>query len=310
MQRGLSPSTEEGAAELRASVLTETNRLQWDRVCELVEEYRQQQQQQQQQAVPDGAATLGDSARAAEFDAPSSARRAPAMGPVVSSTKRDGAPPPSGATDLKGTVVTLLGSPEGATLRRMLRDVDSTDLILTLSTSARARPIRRVGVEALSAALTDAVTASSACVAAAARGSSGSAKAAPTPPLPTSTKSEASRRRRQVRSGTVTRLLLATHARRALANKWRSAAAIGGLVWLFARVGVAAVLKSALRALRPGGRSLLAPVALAGAVVAVFEKVIGDRSMIWRSSVADDAAAALQVSRAEAAGLPVRVAGW
>ena len=137
MQRGLSPSTEEGAAELRASVLTETNRLQWDRVCELVEEYRQQQQQQQ--AVPDGAAPLiGDSARAAELDAPSSARRAPAMGPVVSSTKRDGAPPPSGATDLKGTVVTLLGSPEGATLRRMLRDVDSTDLILTLSTSARA----------------------------------------------------------------------------------------------------------------------------------------------------------------------------
>ena len=225
MQRGLSPSTEEGAAELRASVLTETNRLQWDRVCELVEEYRQQQQQQQ--AVSDGAAPhIGDSARAAELDAPSSARRAPAMGPVGSSTKRDGAPPPSGATDLKGTVVTLLGSPEGATLRRMLRDVDSTDLILTLSTSARARPIRRVGVEALSAALTDAVTASSARVAAAARGSSGSAKAAPMPPLPTSTKSEASRRRRQVRSGTVTRLLLATHARRALANKWRSAAAI------------------------------------------------------------------------------------
>ena len=157
----------------------------------------------------------------------------------------------------------------------------------------------------------DAVTASSARVAAAARGSSGAAKVAPTPPLPTSTKSEASRRRRQVRSGTVTRLLLATHARRALANKWRSAAAIVGLVWLFARVGVAAVLKSALRALRPGGRSLLAPVALAGAVVAVFEKVLGDRSTIWRSSVAaDDAAAALQVSRAEAAGLPVRIAGW
>jgi hypothetical protein len=46
----------------------------------------------------------------------------------------------------------VLGSSKGATLRRIARDVDSTDLMLALS-KPRARPVRRMAVQTLAQAL-------------------------------------------------------------------------------------------------------------------------------------------------------------
>ena len=59
----------------------------------------------------------------------------------------------SGASTPLDTVAMLLGSPEGATLRRIALDLDSTELLLKLG-SQEARDIRRMGVEALATKLT------------------------------------------------------------------------------------------------------------------------------------------------------------
>ena len=59
----------------------------------------------------------------------------------------------SGASTPLDTVAMLLGSKEGATLRRIALDLDSTELLLKLG-SQEARDIRRMGVEALATKLT------------------------------------------------------------------------------------------------------------------------------------------------------------
>ena len=119
---------------------------------------------------------------------------------------------------------TVLASTDGAELRRIARDVDSTELLLQLASPA-ARKARRLAVAALAAAI--AAPPAEAAVA-----------------WPTSSESAALDRRSSGRMAKVTSLLVRSHLQRQLAAGWRGAAALCALAWIVARVGVAAVAKS------------------------------------------------------------------
>jgi 3-oxoacyl-ACP reductase-like protein len=220
---------------LRDALLTRENKLRWDRVHELVE---QQKTEQQAGAAPaSGAATTG-----------------------VASTAARSTPSPDragGTTDPLNAVKVLLGSPGGATLRRIARDVDSTELLTTL-TSHRARQLRRAGVEVLTDALTERFTAALSAVYRPRRRSAAE-------PLPVSSASEALRRRRSERLVGVRRVLVASHLKRQLRGGWRGAVALGALGVLFLRVGVVAFLKAALRS-----TAQVLPGALAGVRRMIF----------------------------------------
>ena len=47
----------------------------------------------------------------------------------------------------------VLGSPEGDTLRRIMEEIDSTELLTKLAYSRDARPVRRLAVEKLATAM-------------------------------------------------------------------------------------------------------------------------------------------------------------
>lgn len=236
VQRALSPATAKGAQALRDALLTRENKLRWDRVHELVE-----QQMSEQQAANGGRETSGASSAGA------AARATPA-------SAGDRA---SGTSDPLNAVKVLLGSPGGSTLRRIARDVDSTELLTTL-TSPRARQLRRAGVHLLAEALTERFTAALSAVPRPRR--RGAAEA-----LPVSHASEAMRRRRRERLAGVRRVLVASHLKRQLRGGWKGAAALGALAILFFRVGVVAFLKAALRS-----ATRVLPSALASARRVIF----------------------------------------
>jgi hypothetical protein len=207
VQRALSPATAKGAQALRDALLTRENKLRWDRVHELVEQ--QMSEQPAGGGIPYGAGMPAAPARA------------------------------SGTSDPLDAIRVLLGSPGGATLRRIARDVDSTELLTTL-TSPKARRLRRAGVHLLAGALTERFTAALSAVPRPRRRAAAEA-------FPVSHASEAMRRRRSERLAGVRRVLVASHLKRQLRGGWRGAAALGALAILFFRVGVVACLKAALR---------------------------------------------------------------
>lgn len=106
VRRSLSPSTEEGVNTLRSTLLTKDNRIQWDRFMGLAKE-----------ALSNEGNVTKDVQKAA---ASASAKNAA----------------------INDAVISLLGSTNGATLRKTLRDLDSTDLIRRLH-SKEASVIRR-----------------------------------------------------------------------------------------------------------------------------------------------------------------------
>ena len=113
MRRSLSPSSSDGVAALRRTLLTDDNRVQWARILELLNDA--------QGTGPDEQAAASPAAAAATSLASSSdAARAAAMNDAVGS---------------------LLGSRPGAALRKTLSDLDSTDLAARL-VSKEGRAIR------------------------------------------------------------------------------------------------------------------------------------------------------------------------
>eukprot|EP00967_Tisochrysis_lutea_P064523 scaffold83604_cov34-Tisochrysis_lutea.AAC.3 len=221
IQRALSPSTPKGARALRDALLTPENKLRWDRVNELVE----------QQLNGSSDKPLGE------------AIASPAALPTAEAQHTNatvgGSSHAGGTSDPLQAVKVLLGSPGGATLRRIARDVDSTELLTTL-TSPQARKLRRMGVQVLADALTERFIAA--------------LSALPLPrgnvsrvALPVSRASEALRRRRSERLLGVQRVLVASHLNRQLRGGWKGAAALGALALLFFRVGVVAFCQAAFR---------------------------------------------------------------
>lgn len=112
IRRSLSPSTRDGITTLKNAVLTPDDRIQWSRLLDFLDQ--------------------DDATEATQTDTP-----------TVTKTNED---TKSGA--MNDAVVTLIGSPEGAVLRRLIRDLDSIDLVARLL-SRDAKPLRKQAVEAL-----------------------------------------------------------------------------------------------------------------------------------------------------------------
>ena len=135
IRRSLSPSTIDGIETLRSTVLTKDDRVQWSRVLEFVESAMIEDEKEKEMA----AATSEESLSSSSKDKPQPIKE-------VADTAESAASQ-SGATN--DAVVTLLGSPEGNVLRRILRDMDSIDLVSRLL-SKDAKPLRKQAVMALS----------------------------------------------------------------------------------------------------------------------------------------------------------------
>jgi len=134
IRRSLSPSTIDGIETLRSTILTKDDRVQWSRVLEFVEAAMiEDEKEMAAAATPD--ASLSSSSK----DMTQSIEE-------VADTEESSASQ-SGATN--DAVVTLLGSPEGNVLRRIIRDMDSIDLVSRLL-SKDAKPLRKQAVMALS----------------------------------------------------------------------------------------------------------------------------------------------------------------
>jgi len=123
IRRTLSPATRDGIDVLRSSLLMEDGRIQWSRLLEFV----------------DGATAASEKDESAPSD--ESGKVAPPADTSTESAK---------AAAMNSAVVTLLGSPEGSVLRRLIQDVDSVDLVSRLL-SKDAKPLRKQAIVALAA---------------------------------------------------------------------------------------------------------------------------------------------------------------
>jgi len=145
LERALSPATARAQATLRRSLLTEDHRFQWARVETLLE---------QQQAEAAAAAAAAAASECALPEA-TSARARLMAGEADAALLIDPALAAAGAEAQAAQAATpldsltkVLGSPSGSTLRRIMRDLDSTSLLLKLA-SPEARPVRRLVVRRL-----------------------------------------------------------------------------------------------------------------------------------------------------------------
>jgi len=192
IQRALSPSTDGGAQTLRATLLTSDNKLQWQRFEQLVEESASEQAQ-------------------------NTAGTKDTSGVTGSVTPMD-------------SLKTVLGSREGASLRRIARDVDSLEVILKLA-SPSSRKMRKLASDAVANALV--------------KEESRVDKAAAKWPL--SEVGAAFRQRRLLRLTSVVKVLVASHVQRLMAAGPKGIAAMGALIWLTMRICVAGLVKGIRR---------------------------------------------------------------
>mmetsp|Transcript_15137 Transcript_15137/g.17537 ORF Transcript_15137/g.17537 Transcript_15137/m.17537 type:complete len:873 (-) Transcript_15137:102-2720(-) len=138
IRRSLSPSTLEGIETLRSAVLSKDDRIQWSRVLEFVEAaIIEDEKEKEQTEIVAAADNMQQSIQQAVDD-------------QVVLEQKSTSDPAAKSGAMNDAVVTLLGSPEGSVLRKMIRDLDSIDLVSRLL-SKDAKPIRKQAVMALSA---------------------------------------------------------------------------------------------------------------------------------------------------------------
>ncbi|KAL3915113.1 MAG: hypothetical protein SGPRY_007369 [Prymnesium sp.] len=164
----------------------------------------------------------------------------------------------------------VLGSPQGSTLRRVARDLDSTNFMLSLASPA-ARPVRRLAVSKLQQALTSAAQHKASQLAATIRlprlGAGREGAVATTSfaefdgrviprggpkdgggevvAWPSTKESVRMQERAGERARRSAKLLFRHHWQRQLAAGWRGLAAVGALLFVVLRVGVAALARTA-----------------------------------------------------------------
>lgn len=108
IQRSLSPSTKKGFDLFRSSILTENNRIQWQRLLELTN-------------VKNDAITIPK------------AEEEPRQVSAINKKKRINEKDAAKKTAMKNAMLKLLGSSDGKALRKVLKDMDSVDLLSKLS---------------------------------------------------------------------------------------------------------------------------------------------------------------------------------
>ena len=124
VRRALSPVTEEGVRAFRSTLLTDKNRLQWERFASLVENNEMTENEENMEQIDAGN----------ESDA------------TLEKQEKNKAATKKATGDALGT---LLGSTEGRQLRRVLKDLDSTHLVFKLA-SKEAQALRNAAMDSLS----------------------------------------------------------------------------------------------------------------------------------------------------------------
>ena len=193
IQRALSPSTPGGAQTLRTTLLDGDNKVQWQRFEQLVQEAASN-------------ACHGSSTR----------------GSGTADTSRV----TGGVTPLD-SIKTVMASPAGKHLRRIIKDVDSPALLLKLAAPS-SRAVRRLAVDVLASDI--ASQESDASIA--------------TAQWPLNEIGAALHHRRLQRLSCVGTVLLRSHVQQLVAAGWRGVAAMSAVMWLTLRIGIAALMKA------------------------------------------------------------------
>lgn len=164
-----------------------------------------------------------------------------------------------------------LASPSARPVRRLAVQKLATALTTALqSTAARCGSVlsRPAGSAAADAALTGVVVPTNLkAVAAAAEAAAPSAEPRQPQPWPSSELSEALEQRTSARARSTGLLLLRLHVGRQVAAGWRGAAAVGAFAYVVARVGLAALVRTAMRG-AAGAASTVVPKPVAATATA------------------------------------------
>jgi len=184
---------------------------------------------------------------------------------------------------------TVFGSSNGATLRAIAKDLDSTEMLLKLASPA-GRPMRRMAVQKISGTLTRGVKEG---VRSFFKGKGFTSRefmnkfdgavvpsrraepeAASPKAWPSSEKASRLAKIKSARANQAGLLLLRIHVNRQVAAGWRGAAAVCGLFYVMLRVGVAAIIRTIIHSVGLALTKLL-PNKLAVATAAGAAAVIG-----------------------------------
>ena len=234
---------------MRSTLLTADNRVQWTRLLEIVE-----------------ATAKGEDTAAAEKESGQAtgevAALAAAASEVETESKRQ-ATEAAKAQAMNDAVGSLLGSLEGSALRRALRDVDSTDLLLKL-VSREGRQLRHAAALAVCGSFAAPWKAKASLLTAKAAGDPARvvgllSKETHVEAGPSTDVADSARpvsraalllRQRQARwKRKVAVLLVATHLQRQLMRGRRGALAIASLFYLSLRICVGALRQAVLQVL-------------------------------------------------------------
>ena len=265
MRRSLSPQSAEGVATLRSMLLTDDNRVQWQRLLTMFDEAQASSQEAEAEAPAPSTASSGAADAAAletAVDLEATSLSASNDAAKASLSASNDAAKTAAMNDAVGS---LLGSRPGGALRRALSDVDSTDLIQRL-VSPSARPLRRAAAIALADAL--AVTLDERRAQRRAQRLSGRAVAgADTPSIastadgddarPISAAAQRLRMVQQKRRVQVVGLLVKSHLSRQLRKGWNGGVALASLAYLALRIGLGAMRQTLRRSIGSmlGGRA-------------------------------------------------------
>jgi len=156
VKRSLSPSTEKGRNVLRNTILKADNKIQWERIMELME---MQKAAAAAEATANAESSFETTAATEVESPPLTTSQKDKNGPTVPAArtpeekarkKEEFAAAQQGA--MKDAIGTLLGSANGRALRGVLNDLDTPDLIWKLG-SKEGRPILKMGTEKMLSSL-------------------------------------------------------------------------------------------------------------------------------------------------------------
>ena len=212
MRRALSPMTEDGIEAFRSTLLTEDNRIQWNRLMELLRENDVKEGDNRE---------LTEDPELVDIDQESSKKN----------SKK------SKQHSVGDALAEVLGSTEGKTLRRVIRDLDSEDLIARLA-SKDAKPMRQAAARAAGGAL------SLPSVNKVWKRKHTDQQVSVANIRPESEESAAIHKRQARFRRKVFWLLLRSHMHRQAERGWRGALTMFSLIGLSCRIGVGAVAHS------------------------------------------------------------------
>lgn len=145
VRRSLSPSTKKGMKVLRSTILKPDNKIQWERVMELMQTQKATIKNANEPGTKESSSTESSAVIELTSVNVSASSVAAATTPEERERKKkEYAAAQKGA--MKDAVGTLLGSTNGKALRGVLRDLDTPDLIWKLG-SRQGRPLVKMGTE-------------------------------------------------------------------------------------------------------------------------------------------------------------------